>query len=239
MRILVNTFNYSPYILSPSLIVSGGGTKLLPRGHRGHVVDLEFVLSIRVHVFTRLPTVRQPEHYRVKARVKEVLTRQIWVLAKDSAGATDTLALAQDERCVVGGQTRIGDFQSAGPLTLAEVTRSGSGGDACSTGGRPRGSKRSKDAASQAKALERGARVIEVLRCKRLRVYRKLATRADHRTNPSATYIDLGMSRRPSSTNLATTLELRPAMPAKPGGSGPSGAKDIKMRHHDDDQQCV
>jgi hypothetical protein len=84
-------------------------------------------------------------------------------MAKDSAGATDTLALAQDERCMVGGQTRIGDFQSAGPLTLAEVTRSGIGDDACSTGGRPRGSKRSKDAASQAKALERGAREIEVL----------------------------------------------------------------------------
>jgi hypothetical protein len=58
-------------------------------------------------------------------------------------------------------------------------------------------------------------------------------------TNPSATYIGLGVSRRPSSTNLATTLELRPAMPAKPGGSGPSGAKDIKIRHHDDDQQCL
>jgi hypothetical protein len=76
-------------------------------------------------------------------------------------------------------------------------------------------------------------------RCKRLRVYRKLATRADHRTNPSATYIGLGLSRRPSSTRLATTLELRPAMPAKPGGSGPTGAKDIKIRHHDDDQQCL
>jgi hypothetical protein len=76
-------------------------------------------------------------------------------------------------------------------------------------------------------------------RCKRLWIYRKLATRADHRTNPSATYIGLGLSRRPSSTNLATTLELRPAMPAKPGGSGPTGAKDIKIRHHDDDQQCL
>jgi hypothetical protein len=75
--------------------------------------------------------------------------------------------------------------------------------------------------------------------CKRLRVYRKLATRADHITNPSATYIGLGLSRRPSSANLATTLELRPAMPAKPGGSGPTGAKDIKTRHHDDDQQCL
>jgi hypothetical protein len=75
--------------------------------------------------------------------------------------------------------------------------------------------------------------------CKRLRVYRKLATRADHRTNPSATYIGLGLNRRPSSTNLATTLELLPAMPAKPGGSGPTGAKDIKVRHHDDDQQCL
>jgi hypothetical protein len=75
--------------------------------------------------------------------------------------------------------------------------------------------------------------------CKRLRVYRKLVTRADHRTNPSATYIGLGLSRRPSSTNLATTLELRPAMPAKPGGSGPTGAKDIKIRLHDDDQQCL
>jgi hypothetical protein len=67
----------------------------------------------------------------------------------------------------------------------------------------------------------------------------KLATRADHRTNPSATYIGPGLSRRPSSTNLATTLELRPAMPAKPGGSGPTGAKDIKIQHHDDDQQCL
>jgi hypothetical protein len=75
--------------------------------------------------------------------------------------------------------------------------------------------------------------------CKRLRVYRKLATSADRRTNPSATYIGLGLSRRPSSTSLATTLELRPAMPAKPGGSGPTGAKDIKIRHHDDDQQCL
>jgi hypothetical protein len=75
--------------------------------------------------------------------------------------------------------------------------------------------------------------------CKRLRVYRKLATRADHRTNPSATYIGLGLSRQLSSTNLATTLELSPAMPAKPGGSGPTGAKDIKIRHHDDDQQCL
>jgi hypothetical protein len=67
----------------------------------------------------------------------------------------------------------------------------------------------------------------------------KLATRADHRTNPSATYIGLGLSRRPTFTNLATTLELRPAMQAKPGGSGPTGAKDIKLRHHDDDQQCL
>jgi hypothetical protein len=67
----------------------------------------------------------------------------------------------------------------------------------------------------------------------------KLATRADHRTNPSATYIGLGLSRRPSSTNLATTLELRPAMPEKTGGSGPTGAKDIKIRYHDDDQQCL
>jgi hypothetical protein len=75
--------------------------------------------------------------------------------------------------------------------------------------------------------------------CKRLRVYRKLATRADHRTNPSATYISLGQSRRPSSTNLATTLELRPAMPAKPEGSGPTGAKNIKIRYHDDDQHCL
>jgi hypothetical protein len=55
------------------------------------------------------------------------------------------------------------NFQSTGPLTLAEGTRSGSGGDACSTGGRPRECKRSKEAASQAKALERGARVFEVL----------------------------------------------------------------------------
>jgi hypothetical protein len=67
--------------------------------------------------------------------------RQNWVIVKDSALATNTSALAQDERCAVGGQTRIGEFQSAGPLTLAEGTRSGSGGDACSTGGRPRGSK--------------------------------------------------------------------------------------------------
>jgi hypothetical protein len=89
--------------------------------------------------------------------------RQNCVMAKDSAGATDTLALAQDERCAVGGQTRIGEFQSAGPLTLAKGTRSGSGGDACSIGGRSRGSKRPKEAASQAKALERRARVIEVL----------------------------------------------------------------------------
>jgi hypothetical protein len=40
---------------------------------------------------------------------------------------------------------------------------SGSGGDACSTGGRLRGAKRFKEATSQAKALERGARRIEVL----------------------------------------------------------------------------
>jgi hypothetical protein len=78
-----------------------------------------------------------------------------------------------------------------------------------------------------------------VRKCKRLRVYRKLATRADHRTNPSANFIGLGLSRRLSSTNLANTLELRPAMPAKPGGSGPTAAKDIKIRHHDDDQQCL
>jgi hypothetical protein len=86
------------------------------------------------------------------------------VMAKDSAGTTNTLALAQDERCAVGGQTRIGGFQSAGPLTLVEGNMSGSGGDAWSTGGPPRGSKRSNEAASQAKASERGARVIEVLR---------------------------------------------------------------------------
>jgi hypothetical protein len=48
--------------------------------------------------------------------------RQNWVMAKDSAGATKTWALAQAERCAVGGQTRIGEFLSAGPLTLAEGT---------------------------------------------------------------------------------------------------------------------
>jgi hypothetical protein len=85
------------------------------------------------------------------------------VMSKDSAGATNTLALAQDGRCAVGGQTRIGGFQSAGPLTLVEGNMSGSGGDAWSTGGPPRESKRSTEAASQAKALERGAGVIEVL----------------------------------------------------------------------------
>jgi hypothetical protein len=84
-------------------------------------------------------------------------------MAKDSAGATNKLILAQDERGAVGGQTRIGGFQSAGPLTLAEGTMSGSGGDAWSTGGPPRGSKRPNEAASRARALERGARVIEVL----------------------------------------------------------------------------
>jgi hypothetical protein len=84
------------------------------------------------------------------------------------------------------------------------------------------------------------ARVLLDSYCKRLVCGSvKLATRADHRTNPSATNIGLGLSRRPSSTNLATTLELRPAKPAKPGGSGPTGAKDIKIRHHDDDQQCL
>jgi hypothetical protein len=62
-----------------------------------------------------------------------------------------------------GGQTRIGEFQSAGPLTLAEATMSGCAGDAWSTGGPPRRSKRCKEAASQAKALEHDARVIEVL----------------------------------------------------------------------------
>jgi hypothetical protein len=40
---------------------------------------------------------------------------------------------------------------------------SGSGGDACRTGGQPRGYKRSKEAAIQGTALERGARGIEVL----------------------------------------------------------------------------
>jgi hypothetical protein len=88
--------------------------------------------------------------------------RQNWVMAEDSAGATNTLSLALAERSAVGGQTRIGEFLSAGPLTLAEGTMSGSGGDACSTGGRPGRSKRSKEAASQAKTLERGACVIEV-----------------------------------------------------------------------------
>jgi hypothetical protein len=39
----------------------------------------------------------------------------------------------------------------------------GSGGDAWSTGGPPRGSKRSRETAHQAKAFERGARVIELL----------------------------------------------------------------------------
>jgi hypothetical protein len=63
----------------------------------------------------------------------------------------------------VGGQTRIGGFQSAGPLTFVKGTISGSGGDAWSTGGPPRGSKRPNEDANQAKALERGARVIEVL----------------------------------------------------------------------------
>jgi hypothetical protein len=90
--------------------------------------------------------------------------RQNCVPAKDSASETNSLALAQDERYAVGGQTRIGGFQSAGPLTLVEGTLSGSGGDAWSTGGPPRGSKRSNEAANQAKASERGARVIEVLR---------------------------------------------------------------------------
>jgi hypothetical protein len=80
--------------------------------------------------------------------------RQNCVTAEDSAGATKTLALAQDERCAVGGQTRIGGFQSAGPLTLVEGTMFGSGGDAWSTGGPPRGSKRSIEAASQAKASQ-------------------------------------------------------------------------------------
>jgi hypothetical protein len=93
----------------------------------------------------------------------EALTRRNCVMAKDSEGATNTLAFAQDERCAVGGQTRIGGFQSAGPLTLAEGFMSGSGGDAWKTGRPPRGSKRSNEAASQAKALERAARVIEVL----------------------------------------------------------------------------
>jgi hypothetical protein len=81
--------------------------------------------------------------------------RQNCVMAKDSAGATNKLILAQDERGAVGGQTRIGGFQSAGPLTLAEGTMSGSGGDAWSTGGPPRGSKRPNEAASRARALER------------------------------------------------------------------------------------
>jgi hypothetical protein len=84
-------------------------------------------------------------------------------MAKDSAGETNTLVLAQDERGAVGGQTRIGGFQSAGPLTLVEGTMCGSGGDAWSTGGRLRGSRRPNEAANQAKALERGARVFKVL----------------------------------------------------------------------------
>jgi hypothetical protein len=38
-------------------------------------------------------------------------------------------------------------------------------------------------------------------RCIRLGIYRKLGTRVDQRTNPSATYIGFGQSRRSSSTN--------------------------------------
>jgi hypothetical protein len=78
--------------------------------------------------------------------------RQNCVMALDSTGATSTLVLAQEERGAVDGQTRVGEFQSVGPLTLVEGTMSGSGGDAWSTGGPPLGSKRSNEAASQAKA---------------------------------------------------------------------------------------
>jgi hypothetical protein len=43
--------------------------------------------------------------------------------------------------------------------------------------------------------------------CKRLRIYRKLGSRVDQRTNPSATYIGFGLSRRSSSTNYRITPE--------------------------------
>jgi hypothetical protein len=43
--------------------------------------------------------------------------------------------------------------------------------------------------------------------CKRLRIYLKLGTRVDQRTNTSATYIGFGLSRRSSSTNYRITLE--------------------------------
>jgi hypothetical protein len=44
-------------------------------------------------------------------------------------------------------------------------------------------------------------------RCIRLRIYRKLGTRVDQRTNPSAAYIGFGLRRRSSSTNYWITLE--------------------------------
>jgi hypothetical protein len=78
--------------------------------------------------------------------------RQNCVMAMDCTGATNTLVLAQEERGAVGGQTRVGGFQSAGPPTSVEGSMSGSGGDAWSTGGPPLGSKRYNEAASQAKA---------------------------------------------------------------------------------------
>jgi hypothetical protein len=55
------------------------------------------------------------------------------------------------------------------------------------------------------------------VRCKRLWIYRKLGTRVDQRTNPRATYIGFGLSRRSSSTNYRITLEQcqrRQAAPA-------------------------
>jgi hypothetical protein len=44
-------------------------------------------------------------------------------------------------------------------------------------------------------------------KCKRLRIYRKLGTRVNQKTNPSATNIGFGLSRRSSSTNCRIALE--------------------------------
>jgi hypothetical protein len=106
---------------------------------------------------------KKPKMMFPYSEVLAYLKELSWWRTKDSAGATNALEIAQAEGGALGGQTRIGEFQSAGSPPLAEGTISSSGGDACSTGGRTRGAKRSKEDTSQAKALERSARGIKVL----------------------------------------------------------------------------
>jgi hypothetical protein len=50
MRIIVKIFNYSPYYSVTFRNCFRGEDKILPRGHRVHVVDFCLVLSVRVHV---------------------------------------------------------------------------------------------------------------------------------------------------------------------------------------------